>query len=197
MKKVGVYSGSFNPIHVGHLALANYLCEFEQFDEVWFVVSPTNPWKEGERLLPDDFRLQLVKKSIAGYTRFKVSDIEFHLPQPSYTVRTLQELRHTYPDVCFSLIIGADNWVKFHDWKDWQQIMAYHNIYVYPRKGFAIDNSQLLSDKVHLVHSPILEISSTFIRRALQQGHDIRYFVHPEAWLCLSKFYSETKNKNN
>jgi nicotinate-nucleotide adenylyltransferase len=194
MKKVGIYSGSFNPIHIGHLALANYLCEFEQFDEIWFVVSPSNPWKEGEQLLPDDFRLQLVSKSIAGYPHFKASDIEFHLPQPSYTVRTLQELRNSYPDIRFSLIIGADNWVKFKQWKDWQEIIAHHELYVYPRKGFAINDSEPQPEGVHIVHSPILEISSTFIRQALEEGRDIRFFVHPNAWQYLRSIYPKFNN---
>lgn len=198
MKKVGIYSGSFNPIHIGHLALANYLREYESFDEIWFVVSPNNPWKEGEELLPDDFRLQLVEKSIAGYDYFKASDVEFHLPKPSYTVFTLEMLRKKYPDIKFCLIIGADNWVKFDHWKDSSQIIAHHDIYVYPRKGFAISESQELAENIHIVHSPILEISSTFIRQAMKEGHDIRFFVHPGAWNCLCHYYNELNiNPNN
>lgn len=192
MKRVGIYSGSFNPIHIGHLALANYLCEFETFDEIWFVVSPSNPWKEGEELLPEEFRLQLVNESIVAYPRFKASDIEFHLPKPSYTVRTLEELRNTYADIDFSLIIGADNWTKFKDWKDWEQIIDSYDIYVYPRKGYSIDTDKPIPDTVHIVRSPILEISSTFIREAMKQGKDIRYFVQPDTWSSLCNYYNKT-----
>lgn len=192
MKRVGIYSGSFNPIHIGHLALANYLCEFEKFDEIWFVVSPNNPWKEDEELLPEKLRLLLVNKSIVAYPRFKASDIEFHLPKPSYTVRTLEELRKTYTDIHFSLIIGADNWLKFKEWKDWQQIINCHDIYVYPRKGYSINADNSVPDKVHIVHSPILEISSTFIRKSMTQGKDIRYFVHPDTWSILWNYYNKT-----
>lgn len=192
MKRVGIYSGSFNPIHIGHLALANYLCEFEKFDEIWFVVSPNNPWKEDEELLPEKLRLLLVNKSIVAYPRFKASDIEFHLPKPSYTVRTLEELRKTYTDIHFNLIIGADNWLKFKEWKDWQQIINCHDIYVYPRKGYSINADNSVPDKVHIVHSPILEISSTFIRESMTQGKDIRYFVHPDTWSILWNYYNKT-----
>ncbi len=192
MKRVGIYSGSFNPIHIGHLALANYLCEFERFDEIWFVVSPSNPWKEGEELLPEEFRLQLVNQSIVACPHFKASDLEFHLPKPSYTVRTLEELRKAYPDIEFSLIIGADNWIKFKEWKDWEQIIDSHDIYVYPRKGYSIDVDKPIPPTVHIVRSPILEISSTFIREAMKQGKDVRYFVHPAIWSSLCNYYNKT-----
>lgn len=185
MKRVGIYSGSFNPIHIGHLALANYLCEYEQFDEIWFVVSPVNPWKEGETLLPYSLRLKLVEMSIGDYPHFKASDFEAHLPQPSYTYHTMEVLRHTYPGICFSLIVGADNWTKFENWKNWQEIVAHHDLYVYPRKGYSIDMDKPLPDYLHIVHSPILEISSTFVRQAIQEGRDIRFFVHPAVWRCL------------
>lgn len=192
MKKVGIYSGSFNPIHIGHLALANYLCEYENFDEIWFVVSPINPWKEGEKLMPYDFRLKLVEMSIDGYPHFKASDFESHLPQPSYTFHTLEELRATYPDIRFSLIVGADNWEKFRNWRNWQEIVAHHDLYVYPRKGYSIDMTKPLPDYLHIVKSPILEISSTFIRQAIKEGHDMRFFVHPAVWQSLCDNY--TKN---
>ncbi len=111
--KTGIFSGSFNPLHIGHLALANYLCEYEGLDEVWFLVTPHNPLKEEDELMDDTFRLKLVQLAIAGYPKFKASDIEFNLPRPSYTIHTLDKLKETYPDREFHLIIGSDNWTLF------------------------------------------------------------------------------------
>lgn len=111
--KTGIFGGSFNPIHIGHLALANFLCEYDGLDELWFMVSPQNPFKQNQVLTDDSLRLQMVQAAIAGYARFKACDFEFHLPRPSYTVNTLQKLRETYPDREFVLIIGADNWYWF------------------------------------------------------------------------------------
>lgn len=108
--KIGLFSGSFNPVHIGHLALANYLCEYEGLDELWFIVSPHNPLKEEEQLMDDELRLKLVKLAIDGYSKFRASDFEFHLPRPSYTIHTLDQLKQTYPEHVFYLIIGSDNW---------------------------------------------------------------------------------------
>lgn len=177
--KTGIFSGSFNPIHIGHLALANYLCEFEGLDEVWFMVSPQNPLKEQANLWPDALRLKLVELAIEGYHRFRVSDFEFHLPRPSYSVHTLEKLRETYPEREFYLIIGSDNWSMFHHWREPERIIAENRIWIYPRPGFPVDES-LLPETVRTVHSPMFEVSSTFIRQALKQGKDVRYFLHPE-----------------
>lgn len=183
-KKTGIFSGSFNPIHIGHLALANYLCEYEGLDEIWFMVSPQNPLKAQQKLWSDEFRLKLVKAAIQDYPRFHASDFEFHLPRPSYSVHTLQKLRNTYPEREFYFIIGSDNWACFDRWFQWEQIIAENKILIYPRPGYPVDENKL-PQTVHLVHSPIFEISSTFIRQALHEGKDIRYFLHPDVWQLI------------
>lgn len=181
---IGIFSGSFNPIHVGHLALANYLCEYEGLDEVWFVVSPHNPLKEENGLMDDHLRLKLVQLAIDGYPRFRASDYEFHLPRPSYTVRTLDALKRTYPHHTFHLIIGSDNWVLFPRWYEADRILAENHLLVYPRPGYPVDRASLPSN-VRLADSPLLDISSTFIRQAMGEGKNVRYFLHPAVYDVL------------
>lgn len=190
MIKTGLFCGSFNPIHVGHLALANYLCEFEGLEEVWFVVSPHNPLKQESDLLEDTKRMELVKLSISGYKKFKASDFEFNMPKPSYTVYTIEALKKEFPEREFFLIIGADNWLVFDKWKDYQRIISENKILIYPRPGADIDE-QLLPESVRLTHAPVLEISSTFIREAIAEGKDMRYFLQPDAYskIMTEKLY--------
>ena len=182
--RTGIFGGSFNPIHIGHLALANYLCEYGEVDEVWFLVSPQNPFKQQQQLLDDANRLRLVEASVAGYPKFHASDFEFNLPKPSYTVHTLAKLAEAYPEREFYLIIGADNWAAFDRWKAPEEILASHHILVYPRRGYEI-NQETLPEKVKAVETPLLEVSSTFIRQCLAEGKDIRYFLHPEAYRII------------
>ena len=184
--RTGIFGGSFNPIHIGHLALANYLCEYGEVDEVWFLVSPQNPFKQQQNLLDDTSRLRLVKASVAGYPHFHASDFEFSLPKPSYTVHTLEKLSEAYPDRDFYLIIGADNWAAFDRWKAPEEILAKHHLLVYPRRGYDI-NKDTLPQNVKAVDTPLLEVSSTFIRQCLSEGKDIRYFLHPDAYKLIKE----------
>ena len=176
--QVGIFGGSFNPVHIGHLALANYLCEYEGLDEVWFLVTPRNPLKQDDTLLDDALRLRLVQLATAGYPKFRASDFEFRLPRPSYTVNTLEQLREAYPENTFHLIVGSDNWQLFHRWYRWEEILSRHPLLVYPRAGYPVDEASLPAG-VRLSKAPLFEVSSTFIRKALSEGRDVRYFLHP------------------
>jgi len=190
MIRTGIFGGSYNPIHIGHLALANYLCEFSHLDEVWFMVSPQNPLKRNDKLWDDDLRLELVQLAIEGYPKLHASDFEFHLPRPSYTIHTLNALKEAYPDHEFTLIIGADNWQLFPQWKSSDEIIAHHQILVYPRPGYDIDENSLPAS-VRKVDTPMLEVSSTFIRKSLELGKDVRYFLHPKVWERISCLFKE------
>ena len=184
--RTGIFGGSFNPIHIGHLALANYLCEYGEVDEVWFLVSPQNPFKQQQQLLDDASRLHLVEASVAGYPHFRVSDFEFNLPKPSYTVHTLEKLSEAYPERDFYLIIGGDNWAAFDRWKEPETILANHHVLVYPRRGYEFDKNNL-PEHLKAVDTPLLEVSSTFIRQCLAKGKVIRYFLHPEAYKIIQQ----------
>ncbi|MCD8181722.1 MAG: nicotinate-nucleotide adenylyltransferase [Bacteroides sp.] len=184
--KIGIFSGSFNPIHIGHLALANYLCEYEGLEEVWFMVTPHNPLKQEHELMDDNLRLELVKLAIEGYPKFRASDFEFRLPRPSYTVHTFDKLKEAYPEHTFSLIIGSDNWALFPRWYQAERLLAENPILIYPRPGYPVDAASLPSH-AKLASSPVFEISSTFIRRALEEGRDVRYLLHPAVYARLLK----------
>ncbi len=191
MKKTGLFFGTFNPIHVGHLIIANHMAEFSDLDEVWFVVTPHNPHKEKKTLLNDMHRYQMVEIAIEDYPKLKASKIEFTLKQPNYTVITLVHLREKYPNYHFSLIMGEDNLQNFHKWKNYESIIENHDIYIYPRVFRQKKNiSKIEIDypkKIHKLDAPIVEISSTFIRKAIKVKKNIRPMLPYNVWKYLDE----------
>ena len=188
MKKIrtGILSGSFNPIHIGHLALANYLLEFEGLDEIWFVLTPQNPLKEKESLMDDEMRLEMVKMAIQDCSHFSASTIEFELPRPSYTINTLEALHKKYPERDFTLLIGADNWLIFHKWAQYEKIMKNYNILIYPRRGHVVYIDPEYPN-IKSVNAPLIEVSSTFIRDSLKRGKNMRYFLSSKVYEFVKK----------
>ncbi len=178
--KTGLFFGTFNPIHVGHMVIAGYLAEFTDLDRVCFVVTPHNPAKGKASLLKEHHRLRLVREAIGDNRRFRVSDVEFKLPQPSYTINTLLHLREQHPPgEQFVLIMGSDNLENFHKWKNHEQILEQFEIYVYPRPG-CDGGKYRLHPRVKMTEAPVMEISSSFIRQAVRNKKDVRYMM-PEA----------------
>lgn len=188
-KNIGLYFGSFNPIHIGHLILANYLAEHSDLDEIWLVVTPQNPFKDKKSLLDNASRLEMVSLSLKEYDKLKPCDIEFHLPQPNYTIDTLIHLEEKYPQHSFSLIMGEDNLKSFHKWKNYQVILSRYLIYVYPRlsEGKVPD---ALQGHEHIVYikTPIIELSATAIREDIAQGKDVRPMLPPQIWSYIDKW---------
>jgi len=178
-KTTGIFGGSFNPIHNGHIALARQILDKGDLDEIWFMVSPQNPLKSADTLADDNYRLTLVRAALEGETRLKACDYEFNMPRPSYTYDTLMALRRDYPDRDFTLIMGGDNWERFHRWYKWEDILRQFRIIIYPRQGAAIDTASLPAN-VRLVDTTLYNISSTEIRNKISKGEDISCLV-PEA----------------
>lgn len=176
-KQVGIFSGSFNPIHAGHLMLANFVHEFTYLDEVWFVVTPQNPLKDTDNLLNDNLRLEMTRIALEEYNNLNVSDIEFGMPRPSYTIDTLDKLTHENPDVEFTLVIGGDNWTRFNRWKDNERLRNEYKILIYPRLGETIEIPEEFKATIQSVRAPIIEVSSTFIRESIRLGKNVRAFV--------------------
>lgn len=181
-KRTAIYGGSFNPIHTGHTALGEWLCQEGYVDELWFLVSPLNPLKQHDTsLLADDLRLHLAQLAVKESETLQVSDFEMHLPRPSYMVHTLQALRNAYPEREFILVIGADNWHHFHHWYQPEEIMAHHTLLIFPRPGYDI-NPATLPQGVQLVHAPLYPISSTNIRNAIVHGTCQGEWLNPKVW---------------
>ena len=189
MKKIGLYFGTFNPIHVGHLIIANYMADYTELDEVWLVVSPQNPLKKKETLLKDHHRLSLVRIALEDNTKLMASNIEFDLPIPSYTINTLVHLKEKYETYEFHLIVGEDNLRSFHKWKNQEEIINNHKIFVYPRvlteremEDNTVEFSSFNHSNVIRCQAPIMKISSSFIRKAIKNGKDVRYLLTPEVF---------------
>ena len=189
---IGLFFGSFNPVHVGHMALANYMVEFTEIDKVWFVVSPHNPLKKKESLLDQNQRLHMVNLAIGDSDLFKSSHVEFGMSQPSYTIHTLAHLKEQYPQHTFSLIIGQDNLTSFHKWKNFDEILKQHKLFVYPRPNTLSCDLQK-HPSVILTDAPVIEISSTFIRNSIYEKKNMAFFLPHAAWVYMDEmsFYKK------
>ncbi|GAA4110247.1 nicotinate (nicotinamide) nucleotide adenylyltransferase [Aquimarina addita] len=188
MKKIGLYFGTFNPIHTGHLAIANYMAEYSDLDQIWMVVTPHNPFKKKSSLLNNNHRFEMVYRATESYPKLSPSDIEFTLPQPNYTVHTLAHLLDKYPNHQFSLIMGEDNLKSLHKWKNYEVILENHHIYVYPRITQGIVEAQFLSNpNIHKINAPIMEISSTFIRKAIAEDKNVRPLLPETVWSYIDE----------
>ncbi len=177
--KVGLFFGSFNPIHIGHLIIANTIVESAAVDKVWFVVSPQSPFKKKEDLAHEFDRLDMVRLAIAENPNFNVTDIEFSMPKPSFTVDTLTYLREKYPKNKFYLIIGEDNLRTFHKWKNHEEILKHHSLIVYPRPSGKDSNFEKPEGTIE-VKAPLLDVSATFIRKSINQGKSVKYLLQED-----------------
>ena len=184
MKKIGLFFGSFNPIHIGHLILANYILENSDMDELWFVVSPQNPFKDKKSLLTDHNRLDMVQLAVKNYPKMRASNVEFSLPKPSYTIDTLTYLKEKYPNYSFALIMGEDNLDSLPKWKNAEKLMSDYQIIVYPRtfEGEKKDSEYLQHENISMVNAPIIELSATEIRNMIKEGKNVRPMLPPEVF---------------
>ncbi len=179
--KIGLFFGSFNPIHIGHKVIASYLVDFTDLDKAIFVVSPQNPLKQKISLLDQYHRLQIIRSEIEDNSKLEVSDIEFDMPKPSYTIDTLVRLKEKYPENDYSIIMGSDNLQNFNKWKNYEQILENYSVYVYPRPGHKISGSH---KNIHLIEGvPQMQISSSFIRKSIKEGKDMSYLMPEKAWI--------------
>lgn len=192
MKKIGLFFGSFNPIHIGHLILANYILEHSDLEELWFVVSPQNPFKDKKSLLKDNNRLDMVQLALKNYPKMRASNVEFSLPKPNYTIDTLTYLHEKFPDVSFSLIMGEDNLKGLPKWKNSEVLIQNHQIIVYPRVfEDRSDEDFVQHENIEKINAPIIELSATEIRNMIKEGKNVRPMLPPEVFEYLdgSSFY--------
>jgi len=186
--KVGLYFGTFNPIHAGHLIIASHMAEFTPLEQVWLVVTPHNPHKEKHTLLDDYKRLEMVFLATEDYPKLKPSDIEFRLPQPNYTVNTLAHLQEKYPQHEFALIMGEDNLNTLHKWKNHEAILRHHEIYVYPRIKSGNAEVEIAGHRnIRMTDAPVVEISSTFIRESIKAGKNMRALLPEKVWAYVDR----------
>ncbi|AUC16906.1 nicotinic acid mononucleotide adenylyltransferase [Tenacibaculum sp. SZ-18] len=194
MKNIGLYFGTFNPIHIGHLIIANHMVENSDLDEIWMVVTPHNPFKKKSSLLENHHRFEMVYRATEDYDKISPSDIEFKLPQPNYTVHTLAHISEKYSSNNFSLIMGEDNLKSLHKWKNYETILEHHNVYVYPRISQGKVETQFDNHpKIHRVKAPIVEISSTMVRNAIKNRKNIKPLLCATVWKYIDEmnFYKK------
>ena len=183
MKKIGLYPGTFNPIHYGHITLVDYFINNTELDEVWVVLTPQNPFKKSNDLIKDNYRLEMANKIFNHLKNIKVSDIEFQLEKPNYTIDTINRLLEDYPKNQFTLLIGEDNLANFHQWKDYSKILDLVNIFVYPRtKKNAIDKGIINNSKIKILDAPEIKVSSEEIREKMKEGSDIQSYLPKEVY---------------
>ncbi len=181
--KVGLYFGTFNPIHIGHLTIANHMAEYSDLDQIWFVVTPQSPFKVKASMLDNNQRLEMVFRATKDYPKLRPSDIEFGLPQPNYTINTLMYLKEKFAEHEFSLIMGEDNLKSFHKWKNYDVILSDYHLYVYPRISEGTVETQFDNHpNIHRVEAPIMELSSTFIRTSIKEGKNVRPMLPEHVW---------------
>ncbi|WP_435253741.1 nicotinate (nicotinamide) nucleotide adenylyltransferase [Tenacibaculum sp. A30] len=194
MKNIGLYFGTFNPIHIGHLIIANHMVEYSDLDEIWMVVTPHNPFKKKSSLLDNHHRLDMVYLATEEYEKIQPSDIEFRLPQPNYTINTLAHISEKHPNYTFSLIMGEDNLKSLHKWKNYEAILEDYHIYVYPRVSEGIVENQFKNhEKIHRVDAPIVEVSSTMIRKAIKEEKNCKPLLPYKVWKYIDEmnFYKK------
>lgn len=188
--KIGLYFGTFNPIHIGHLIIANHMAEHSDLDQIWFVVTPQSPFKVKASMLDNHDRFEMVYRATADYPKLRANDIEFGMPQPNYTINTLAYLQEKYPMHEFALIMGADNLKSLHKWKNYELILANHHIYVYPRLSEGRVEKQFEQHpKIHLVAAPIMELSSTFIRQSIKAGKNVKPMLPEHVWEYVDEMH--------
>lgn len=194
MSKIGLFFGSFNPIHIGHIAIAGYMKEFTDLDQVWFVVSPQNPLKKKETLLKDRDRFYLAELGTGNYDGLQASDIEFGRPAPSYTIDTMALLKEKYPHHKFVLLMGEDNLYTLHKWKNAVELVSQFPLYIYPRPDAVKKKNDLLQEildkaTVKWVKAPLMDISGTFIRNEIKRGKNMSYYLHPAVWKYIVEMH--------
>ena len=188
MQKIGLFFGTFDPIHKGHLQLATYFVEQTDLDVVWFVITPQNPFKQDRKILPNTERLELVSLALQNHSKLEISTVEFDLPQPNYTYHTLTVLKKQHPQQHFVLLLGADTMTAFDRWKDYEKIISAFELYIYPRKiAEPIPKLFLNHPKIHWTDAPIIEISSSEIRQGIENGEDMSAWVPPASWNYLTE----------